>query len=42
MKMSYDPKADALYIRLRKARIEESDEIAEGIDRKSTRLNSSH
>ena len=31
MKMSYDPKADALYIRLRKARIEESDEIAEGI-----------
>ena len=31
MKMSYDPKADALYIRLRKAKIEESDEIAEGI-----------
>ncbi len=31
MKMSYDPKADALYLRLRKAKIEESDEIAEGI-----------
>ena len=30
--MSYDPKADALYIRLKKkAKIEESDEIAEGI-----------
>lgn len=31
MKMSYDPKADALYIRLRQAKIEESDEIAEGV-----------
>jgi uncharacterized protein YuzE len=31
MKMSYDPKADALYIRLRQAKIDESDEIAEGI-----------
>jgi len=31
MKMSYDPKADALYIRLRDAKIEESDEIAEGV-----------
>lgn len=31
MKMSYDPKADALYIRLRDAKIEESDEIAEGL-----------
>ncbi len=31
MKMSYDPKADALYIRLRKSKIEESDEVAEGI-----------
>ena len=31
MKMSYDPKADALYIRLRKAKIEESDEVAQGI-----------
>ena len=29
--MSYDPKADALYIRLRKAKIEESDEVADGI-----------
>ena len=31
MKMSYDPKADALYIRLRKAKIEESDEISDGV-----------
>jgi len=31
MKMSYDPKADALYIRLRKAKIEESDELSDGI-----------
>ena len=31
MKMSYDPKADALYIRLRRAKIEESDEITKGI-----------
>ena len=31
MKMSYDPKADALYIRLRKAKIDESDEISDGI-----------
>jgi uncharacterized protein YuzE len=31
MKMSYDPKADALYIKLRNGKIEESDEIAEGI-----------
>ncbi|MDI6606418.1 MAG: DUF2283 domain-containing protein [Candidatus Omnitrophota bacterium] len=31
MKMSYDPKADALYIRLRHAKIDESDEISKGI-----------
>ena len=31
MKMNYDPKADALYIRLRKTKIEESDEISDGI-----------
>ena len=31
MKMAYDPKADALYIRLRDAKIEESDNIAEGV-----------
>ena len=31
MKMNYDPKADALYIRLRKAKIQESDELADGI-----------
>ena len=31
MKMSYDTKADALYIRLRRAKIEESDEITEGV-----------
>ncbi len=31
MKMNYDPKADALYIKLREGKIEESDEIAEGI-----------
>lgn len=31
MKMNYDPKADALYIKLRDERIEESDEIAEGV-----------
>ena len=31
MKMSYDPQADALYIRLRKAKVDESDEIADGI-----------
>jgi uncharacterized protein YuzE len=31
MKMSYDPKANALYIRLRKAKIEESDEISPGV-----------
>ncbi|MBU0693743.1 MAG: DUF2283 domain-containing protein [Candidatus Omnitrophica bacterium] len=31
MKMNYDPKADALYIKLRDASIEESDEVSEGI-----------
>lgn len=31
MKISYDPKADALYIRLGKGKIDESDEVAEGI-----------
>ncbi len=31
MKMSYDPKADALYIKLRKAEIEESDEVGRGV-----------
>ncbi len=31
MKMKYDPKADALYIRLRNTKIDESDEISEGI-----------
>ena len=31
MKMNYDPKADALYIKLREGKIEESDEISEGI-----------
>ena len=31
MKISYDPKADALYIRLRTTKIDESDEISEGI-----------
>ena len=31
MKISYDPKADALYIRLRSSKIDESDEISEGI-----------
>ena len=31
MKMNYDPKSDALYIKLRDAKIDESDEIAEGI-----------
>ena len=31
MKISYDPKADALYIRFRPAKIDESDEISEGI-----------
>jgi uncharacterized protein YuzE len=31
MKISYDPKADALYIKLNKGKIDESDEIAEGI-----------
>ncbi len=38
-RVGYDPKADALYIRLRKAAIDESDEISRGIivdyDRKS-------
>jgi len=28
MKVNYDPKADALYIKLKDAKIEESDEIA--------------
>ncbi|MBU1125432.1 MAG: DUF2283 domain-containing protein [Candidatus Omnitrophica bacterium] len=31
MKMNYDPKADALYIRFRQTKIQESDEIAKGI-----------
>ena len=31
MKMNYDPKADALYIKLRNAKIQESDELANGI-----------
>ena len=31
MRISYDTKADALYIRLKRAKIDESDEIAEGI-----------
>ncbi|VAX35623.1 hypothetical protein MNBD_UNCLBAC01-1929 [hydrothermal vent metagenome] len=31
MKMSYDPKADAMYLRLRRSKIDESDEIAEGV-----------
>ncbi len=31
MKMSYDPEADALYIRLRRAEIEESDEVGKGV-----------
>ena len=31
MKMSYDPKADALYIKFRKAKIQESDEISRGV-----------
>lgn len=31
MKISYDPKADALYIRLKESKIEESDEIAAGM-----------
>ncbi len=31
MKMNYDPKADALYIKLRNAKIQESDELGNGI-----------
>ena len=31
MKMSYDSKADALYIKLRNSKIDESDEISDGI-----------
>ena len=31
MKISYDPRADALYIRLKESKIEESDEIAKGM-----------
>ena len=31
MRMNYDPKADALYIRLRKSKIEESDEVSDGV-----------
>ena len=31
MKIRYDPKADALYIRLREGIIEESDEVADGL-----------
>ena len=31
MKMNYDPEANALYIKLKNAKIEESDEISEGL-----------
>jgi len=31
VKIRYDPKADALYIRLREGEIEESDEVAAGL-----------
>lgn len=31
MRISYDPKADALYIRLRPGKIEDSDEVAKGM-----------
>lgn len=31
IQVSYDPKADALYIRLREAKIDESDEVGSGV-----------
>lgn len=31
MRISYDPKVDALYIRLRQGKIEDSDEVAKGV-----------
>jgi uncharacterized protein YuzE len=31
MKIRYDPKVDALYIRLRDGEIDESDEVSEGV-----------
>ena len=31
IEVSYDPKADALYIRLRHAKIDESDEVSAGM-----------
>ena len=31
MQINYDPKADALYIKLRNAKIQESDGLADGI-----------
>lgn len=31
MKISYDPRADALYITLKDSKIEESDEVAKGM-----------
>ena len=31
LEVSYDPKADALYIRLRHAKIDESDELGHGV-----------
>ena len=31
IEVSYDPRADALYIRLRQAKIDESDEVSTGV-----------
>jgi uncharacterized protein YuzE len=31
MKIRYDPKVDALYIRLREGKIDDSDEVSEGV-----------
>lgn len=31
IQVSYDPRADALYIRLREAKIDESDEVSSGV-----------
>jgi uncharacterized protein YuzE len=31
MRIRYDPKVDALYIRLREGEIEESDEVSQGV-----------
>jgi len=31
IQVSYDPKADALYIRLRHAKVDESDEVSAGV-----------